>query len=135
MCSDAERARDLGAGLAAHQPIVAARELALARGRKLLVQELGDGEAEHAVADELQALVVAALALAPAHARVRERDLQDCLVLEAVAQRLLEVLVFARTQHGITRLAHPRRARKGMWLAGRENRCFREVQQSASGRA
>ena len=69
---------------------------------------------KHAVADELEALVVAALALAAAHARVRERNLQEILILEAVTERLLEFLVFARAQHGCGRVAHPRRPRKGM---------------------
>src|SRR5262245_28390026 len=99
MRTDAESARHLRAGLASHHAVVAARQLAFARRRKLLAQQLGDGEAEHAVADELKALVVAVLALAAAHAGVRERQRQEILVLEAVAQRLLEFLEFARAKH------------------------------------
>ena len=49
---------DLGAGLGAHELIVAAGKLAFARLGKGLSQKLGDGEPEHAVAEELEPLIV-----------------------------------------------------------------------------
>ena len=52
-----------------------------------LAQELGDGEAQHAVAQELQPLVVAALGRRLAHAGVRERLLEQRAILEDVAER------------------------------------------------
>ena len=43
----------------AHQAVVAPREVALAGGGVGLAEDLGDGEPEHAVAEELEPLVVA----------------------------------------------------------------------------
>ena len=75
--AEIERARHVGAGAAAHQAVVEAGELALAGRRIDLAQELGDGEAQHAVAQELQPLVVAALGRGLAHAGVRQRLLEQ----------------------------------------------------------
>ncbi len=49
---------NLGAGLGAHEVIEPARKLALARLGKGVGQELGDGEPQHAVAEEFETLIV-----------------------------------------------------------------------------
>ena len=46
MLTEADGAGDARAGFAAHEPIVAARQFALAGRRKLLAQRLGDDEAQ-----------------------------------------------------------------------------------------
>ena len=57
-CAELPFLGDLGAGLGAHELIVAAGKLAFARLGKGLEQKLGDGEAEHAVAEEFEPLIV-----------------------------------------------------------------------------
>ena len=58
-----ERPADLGAGLARHQRIVAPGHLPFGLAREALVQPVGDDQAEHPVAEELEPLVgVAAVA-------------------------------------------------------------------------
>ena len=73
----------VGAGAAAHETVVAARKLAFAGGRIDLAQQLGDREPQHTIAQELQALVVAALGRGLAHAGMRQRPLEQGAVLEA----------------------------------------------------
>ena len=72
-----ERARHVGAGAAAHQAVVEAGELALVGRRVDLAQQLGDGEPQHPVAQELEPLVVAALGRGLAHAGMRQRLLEQ----------------------------------------------------------
>ena len=50
--------RDLGAGLGAHQVIEPAREIPFMDVEKAVGEELGDGEPEHAVAQEFEPLIV-----------------------------------------------------------------------------
>ena len=73
---------------------------------KAFVQKLGNGQTQYTVANELKSLVVATLTFDPAHARVRQRNFQQLLVLEPVAQSLLEVLEFARPQHEVQLFTH-----------------------------
>ena len=70
------------AGAAAHQAIVEAGELAFAGAGIGLAQQLGDREAQHAVAEELEPLVVAALGRGLAHAGMRQRLLEQGAILE-----------------------------------------------------
>ena len=57
--AEAELAADLGERLAAHQAGVALGERALALAREAGHQQVGDHEVEHAIAEELEALVAA----------------------------------------------------------------------------
>ena len=66
--AEAKLARNLGAGLAAHETIQVAGQLALGRDRIGLLQQLDDGEAQHTVAHELKALVILARLLGAAQA-------------------------------------------------------------------
>ena len=50
--------RDLGAGLGANQMIEPAGKLALVRIGEMVGEQFGDGEAEHAVAEEFEPLIV-----------------------------------------------------------------------------
>ena len=50
--------RDLGAGLGAHEMIEPAGKLSLARIGEMVGEQFGNGEAEHAVAEELEPLIV-----------------------------------------------------------------------------
>ena len=83
---------DLGQGLAAHQPRMPLGQRALALARKAGHQQVGDREGEHAIAEELQALV-AALATAPVGGRaaVGQSLAQQRRIGEAVADRALEL--------------------------------------------
>jgi hypothetical protein len=82
---DAPLLRDLGAALAAHEIGEAARQVALVGFGKGGVEHVGDGETEHAVAQELQALVAARAARGGAD--VGQRDLQHRAIAERVAER------------------------------------------------
>ena len=84
----------------AHQPVVEAGQLALIGAGIYLPEQLGDGEAQNAVAQKLQALVVAPLAGSLAHAGVGERLLQQVAAAERVAEAGLQILVFAGRRHG-----------------------------------
>ena len=64
--AELELARDLGAGLLAHQRLEARASSPSAASGKAREQHLGDDQAEHAVAEELQPLVVPARAAMPA---------------------------------------------------------------------
>ena len=81
-----ERARNLGAGAAAHQPVVETRKLPLVGGGIELRQEFGDRQAQYAVAEKLEPLVIAPLAtLALTHAGVGQGALQQLTILEMMA--------------------------------------------------
>src|SRR5690242_20069055 len=67
----------LGAGFGADQMIEPAGKLALVCVRKLVGEKLGNGEAEHAVAEELEAFIVLVRLAARARAGVGERELQQ----------------------------------------------------------
>ena len=58
MTADAELATDLGAALARHQGVQPARQFALWLIREELEQPVGDGEAEHTIAEEFEPLVM-----------------------------------------------------------------------------
>src|SRR5690606_19856372 len=90
---------DLGAGLAADETVQMACQLALGGGGVGLPQQLDDGETEHAVTDELQALVVLADLAGAAQAGVGQRAGEQRLVLETVAEPLLQRLVLASLEH------------------------------------
>src|SRR5262249_27401127 len=83
--ADAERLRHLGERLLADQARPQARELALRELRETRVEHVGDGTAEHAIAQELEALVVLGAAAA-----VRQRLLDKARIVEPVAQPFLE---------------------------------------------
>src|SRR5690606_8604379 len=58
--AEAQRPADLGTRLTTHETVQVAGQLAFGGGRIGLLEKLDDGEAQHAVADELKALVVLA---------------------------------------------------------------------------
>ncbi len=88
----AERHRlgDLGAGLAAHEPRQAARQLALRALGKALDQHVGDDEAEHPVAEELEPLIgLRLLARASGdRARMGQSAVQEFGIGEVVSELL-----------------------------------------------
>ena len=90
--AEIDRARHVGAGLAPHQIGEPARQLALVRLGKGAKQHVGDGEAEHVVAEEFEALIAAAAARAGERRDVRQRAVEQRLVGEAVADPLFELL-------------------------------------------
>ena len=79
MIAQADRLGDLGQGLRAHQGGMAPRQLALALVREAAQQQVGHGQRQHAVAQELQPFVA-----------VREGRLEVGTAVEraAVGQRL-----------------------------------------------
>src|SRR5262249_29147692 len=83
--------RDLGAGLGAHQLIVAPRKLPFARLGKACGQELGNGEPENAVAQEFEPLIVLVWLERRACARMRERKLDQRAALESITQSFEEL--------------------------------------------
>ena len=82
---------DVGAGFLAHQPVVAARQIAFRRVGKGVVQVLGDGKAQHPVAEEFQALVIGEALLAERDAGMGERLMQK-VRSEPVADQFLQLL-------------------------------------------
>src|SRR5207253_10405091 len=82
----AELARQLGERLGAHQARAQPRELSLGQRGVAAVELLGDGAAEHAVAQEFEPFVVQR-----AVAAVRQRLLEQLGFREAVAERALQV--------------------------------------------
>jgi hypothetical protein len=84
-----------------------AGEFAFGRGRVRLPEQLHDREAQDTIADELEALVVFGNLLCAAEAGMRQRSAQHRFILEAVAELLFELFVFARFEHhaGIRKLA------------------------------
>ena len=82
---DAEVARDRGERFLADQAGADARQLAFGQLRDGAEQQLGDRAAEHAVAEELEPLVVRR-----AEAAVRQRLREQRGILEAVADAPLE---------------------------------------------
>ena len=94
--AEIDGARDLGAGLLAHQIGQAARQLALVGLRKSAKQHVGNDEAEHVIAKELEPLVAAgAVARALERGDVRERAVEQRRVGEPIADALLERTVAA----------------------------------------
>ena len=75
MRADIPDGGDCGAGLAADQSREAAGQVALVGLRKGIIQPVGDGEPEHAVAEEFEPLVAAAAArrLADMGQRTRQK--------------------------------------------------------------
>src|SRR5262249_26374935 len=94
--AEIDRARDVRAGLAAHEVGKAARKLALVRRRKGAKQHVGDDEAEHMVAEELEALVAAGAALAGERRNMRQRAVEQRRWGEAVPDALLQLLASLR---------------------------------------
>src|SRR4029077_4995556 len=83
--------RDLGAGLGAHELIVAPRKLPFARLGKARGQEFGNGEPEAAVAEKFEPLVVLVRLERGACAGGRERKLDERAVLEGMTQSFEEL--------------------------------------------
>src|SRR5215510_2142341 len=98
-CTEMEGACHLCTRTAAHQAIEKTRELALGRRGVGLAQQFGDGETQHAVAEEFEALVVAAFGRSLTHAGVSERLLQEGTILEDVAEAGLQLLELANRRH------------------------------------
>ena len=69
----------------AHQVRTDARQVAFVGAREALVQQAGDGQTQHGVAQELEPLVVVGAAAA-----VRERARQQPRLAEDMAQPLLQ---------------------------------------------
>ena len=84
--------RDVGAGLGPDELIEPARELAFARLGEGIRQELGNGETEHAVAEEFQTLIVVVESRARARARVGQGKLEQGRIGEVVPKPGREVL-------------------------------------------
>jgi hypothetical protein len=76
---------------AAHEGRARAREVALAPIRMRRVELVRDDEAEHGVAEELEALVAASAVLLVAERGVGERELAQSRVAERVAEPSLEL--------------------------------------------
>src|SRR6476660_4208439 len=98
--AEIQGASDLRAGATADQPVEESGKLTFAGRRIILAQELGDAEAQHAVAQEFEPLVVAALGGGLAHAGVRQRLLEQRAILKGMAETCLEVLELADCRHG-----------------------------------
>src|SRR5580700_5198823 len=82
---------DLGAGLLAHQIGEPARQLAFVGFGEGAEQHVGNHQAEHMIAEELEPLIGAgAVARALERGNVGERAIEQRAVLEAVADALLE---------------------------------------------
>ena len=95
--AEVELAGDGGAGLLAHQGVERAAELALVGLGQPAVEHVGDDEAEHAVAEEFEALVGALDALGGRErARMGQRAVEQVGVGEAVAEPGLELFVTPR---------------------------------------
>ena len=88
--ADVDRARDLGAGLLAHEIGEAARQLAFVGLRKGAEQHVGDDEAEDVVAEEFETLVAVDAGAARGGRDVRQRPLEQRLVGEVIADALFE---------------------------------------------
>jgi len=97
--STSEGPRSRERATSAHQTVVEARELTLVGRRVDLAQKLGDGEPQHPVAQELEALVVAALGGGLAHAGMGERLLEEGAILEGVAEAALQLLELSDRGH------------------------------------
>ena len=94
--AEVELLRDLGERLRAHHRGAQLGQLALGQLRVLLVGEVGDDEAEHGVAEELEALVRLLDALLRAVRAVGERAVEEVVVDERPAQRELESCIECR---------------------------------------
>ncbi len=82
LAAEAKLARDLGAGLARDERVQPPRKLALRLLREQLVQPCRDGEAEHPIAEEFEALII----LLPA-AGMGERALEQRRIARRLAER------------------------------------------------
>src|ERR1043166_9474889 len=89
--TEVDRARDIGAGLLAHERGEAPRQLAFGCRREGAEQHVGNNEAEHMIAKKLEPLIAAA-AVAPAGKRraMGERAVEPRMIGEAVADAILE---------------------------------------------
>ena len=85
-----DRARHVGAGLAAHQIGEPPRQFALVGLGKGAKQHVGDDQPEHVVAEELQPLIAVGAVAAGDRRDVGQRALEQFAVLEAIADGLFE---------------------------------------------
>src|SRR6185295_5144258 len=88
--AEVDRARDIGAGVAAHQVREAPREIAFVPFGKRAIEHVGNDETEHVVAQEFQPLIAAAAALTRRGRDVGERAVEIRLVGEDVTDPSFE---------------------------------------------
>src|SRR5262245_9168890 len=88
--AETDGARDLGAGLAAHQDDKPPRQLPFIALRKRVKQHLRYDQTEHMVAEKFEPLVAAGAAAAGQRRNVGQRPHQQFGVLEAVSDGLFE---------------------------------------------
>ncbi len=94
--AEVELLRDLGQRLGAHDRGAQLGQLAFGHLRVLLVDEVGDDEAEHRVAEELEALVRLLDAVLRAVRAVGQRAVEEVVVDERPTERELQPRVECR---------------------------------------
>ncbi len=121
MRPDPHRPRDTCTRFAADQPIEPSSQFAFTGVGELLNQAFAITSPRTRSPDEPEPLIVALLRLAAAHAGMRQRNLDELLVLKSMPERLLEFLVVARTQdHEMIHLQRRRQCQEAPALGGRE---------------
>ena len=109
-----DRARHVGAGLAAHEIGEPPRQFALVGLGKGAKQHVGDDQPEHVVAEKFEPLIAVGAAAAGERRDVGERALEQIAVLEPVADGL-----FQRRSRQRRACGAPRLARRGRLLGAR----------------
>ena len=99
--AEIDRARDVGAGLLAHEIGEPARQLAFVRRREAAKQQIGDHEPEHVIAEKLETLVASDPVLA-----AQRRDVGQCAVEERGVRKGMADLLFEFTSARCRPAAH-----------------------------